>query len=74
MKKEKEIKWVVDSEVTEMFPPQSYEDLEKEIKILKEKCMDIFNPNMMDDLEKLIFKRKQITYMKLNNIKKRKGK
>tara|TARA_R100000458_G_C8272529_1_gene247397 strand:- start:810 stop:968 length:159 start_codon:yes stop_codon:yes gene_type:complete len=43
--------------------------LEKEIKILKEKCMDIFNPNMMDDLEKLIFKRKQITYMKKNNLK-----
>ena len=48
--------------------------LEKEIKILKEKCMDIFNPNMMDDLEKLIFKRKQITYMKLNNLRKGKGK
>tara|TARA_R100001463_G_scaffold85170_1_gene140077 strand:- start:2652 stop:2888 length:237 start_codon:yes stop_codon:yes gene_type:complete len=58
MKKDKEIKWVVDSEVTEMFPPQSYEDLEKEIKTLK---------------EKLIIKRKQINYMKKNNLK-RKGK
>ena len=73
MKKEKEIKWVLDSEVTEMFPPQSYEDLEKEIKTLKEKCMDLFNPNEMIDLEKLFIKRKQINYMKKNNLK-RKGK
>ena len=71
MKKDKEIKWVVDSEVTEMFPPQSYEDLEKEIKTLKEKCMDLFNPNMMSDLEQLIFKRKQANYILTN---KRKGK
>ena len=73
MEKDKEIKWVVDSEVTEMFPPQSYEDLEKEIKTLKEKCMDLFNPNEMIDLEKLLIKRKQINYMKKNNLK-RKGK
>ena len=56
-----------------MFPPQSYEDLEKEIKTLKEKCMDLFNPNEMIDLEKLFIKRKQINYMKKNNLK-RKGK
>ena len=73
MEKDNEIKWVVDSEVTEMFPPQSYEDLEKEIKTLKEKCMDLFNPNEMIDLEKLFIKRKQINYMKKNNLK-RKGK
>ena len=43
--------------------------LEKEIEILEKKCMDIFNHNMMSDLEKLMFKRKQISYMKKNNIK-----
>ena len=72
MKKDKEIKWVVDSEVTEMFPPQSYEDLEKEIKasIYIEEVLKASISNMMDDLEKLMFKRRQINYMKKNNLKK----
>lgn len=38
--------------------------LENEIKDLEKKCMDIFNPNMMDDLDNLILKRKQLKNLK----------
>ena len=39
MKKEKEIKWVLDSEVTEMFPPQSYK------KTIKDSEFDLLMKN-----------------------------
>ena len=50
---------------------EKLEHLKKEIEILQKKCLDIFNPNMMSDLEQLIFKRKQANYILTN---KRKGK
>ena len=39
--------------------------LENEIKILEKKCLNLFNPNMMTDLEELYFKRKQLSYLKV---------
>ena len=50
---------------------ETLEHLEKEIETLQKKCLDIFNPNMMSDLEELMFKRKQVNYILTN---KRKGK
>tara|TARA_R100001443_G_scaffold108461_2_gene118904 strand:+ start:1721 stop:1876 length:156 start_codon:yes stop_codon:yes gene_type:complete len=50
---------------------KTLEHLKKEIETLQKKCLDIFNPNMMSDLEQLIFKRKQANYILKN---KRKGK
>ena len=50
---------------------ETLEHLEKEIETLQKKCLDIFNPNMMSDLEELMFKRKPVNYILTN---KRKGK
>ena len=48
---------------------ETLEHLEKEIETLQKKCLDIFNPNMMSDLEQLIFKRKQANYILKNKSK-----
>jgi uncharacterized membrane protein (DUF106 family) len=50
---------------------ETLQNLKKEIETLQKKCLDIFNPNMMGDLEQLIFKRKQVNYILSNQ---RKGK
>ena len=48
---------------------ETLEHLEKEIETLQKKCLDIFNPNMMSDLEQVIFIRKQANYILKNKSK-----
>jgi len=48
---------------------ETLEHLKKEIETLQKKCLDIFNPNMMSDLEQLIFKRKQVNHILTNKSK-----